>query len=135
MLLNNLAYAMAMNGKAASGEPKKFIEDAKKELGPTSDVIDTEGYILYAQGNIELAITKFDRAIKIGPVTAQKYMHQALAYAKKSTSSRTKKDDLGKATKAWKNALTAGLSKEKLPPALHDEFDQLDRFVRSLPQT
>jgi|GEM_PF-3297760 len=120
MLLNNLAYAMALNGK--SGEPKKFIEEAKGHLGPTSDLIDTEGYILYTQGNTELAIKRFERAIKIGPVTAQKYMHLAMAYVKKG--------DAKKATQAWQNALKAGLSKGKLPPALHDEFDELASSLR-----
>ena len=115
MLLNNLAYAMALNGK--TDEPLQFVQEAERLLGPTSDVIDTKGYVHMVRSELDLAISVFQKSIQSGPETAQKLFHLALAWHKKGNAKR--------AGETWKQALEIGLTKYKLPHALRSEYDDL----------
>lgn len=115
MLLNNLAYAMALNGK--SDKPLQLVAEAEKLLGPTSDVIDTRGYVHLVRRELDDAVSGFQEAIKIGPETAQKLFHLALAFHAKGNAKA--------AGETWKQALKVGLTKYKLPHALRREFDDL----------
>lgn len=117
MVLNNLAFAMALNGKTA--EPMKLIAEAETLLGDRADLIDTKGYIYLVQGETDKAIDEFEKAIASGPKSGQKFFHLALAFHKKN--------DRSKAENSWKEALGNGLDRSKLPPALRTEFDKLQR--------
>ena len=115
MLLNNLAYAMALNGK--SDKPQQFIEESEKLLGPTSDVIDTRGFVHLVRGELVKSASDFRKAISSGPETAQKLFHLAMVL--------DKQNDATGAEAAWKRALNIGLTKFRLPQSLRDEFDGL----------
>ena len=117
MVMNNLAFAMALNGKTS--EPMQLVNEANKDLGDTSDLIDTRGFVYLVQGDTDKAISEFQIAISSGPKSGQKYFHLALAFHKKG--------DRKKAESNWKEALQIGLDRFKLPPALRDEFDMLQK--------
>lgn len=114
MVMNNLAYSMALNGK--SDRPLELVEEAEKRfLGPTSDLIDTKGFVYLVRGDYEKAISNFTKALGSGPGQAQKLFHLAIALDK---NSRTQD-----AQERWTEALEAGLDRFRLPPSLQDEYD------------
>ena len=116
MVLNNLAYVMALSGDGES--PVELVQQAEDLLGPTADLIDTRGYVEFVRGNTDAAIALFDEAIKAGPETAHKLFHSALAH--------NKKGDTATAELHWNKALDLGLSQYKLPKALHGDFGRLE---------
>lgn len=115
MVMNNLAYVMALNGKPE--EPMKFVRDAELLLGPTPDLIDTRGYVYLVQGDYTNAVRDFERALETGTGSSQKLFHLALAHEQAGQS-----DD---AQTRWNEALSAGLQKFQLPLPLREKFDVL----------
>lgn len=113
--MNNLAYALALNGKRE--RPLRLINDAEALLGPTGEVIDTRGYIRMVRGELDKAIADFKEAIENGLNVAPKHFHMALA-----------QDQMGnkdEAETAWKQALSFGLNKMDIHPELHGDFEKL----------
>ena len=115
MVLNNLAYAMALNGN--SSESMDFILEAEELLPPSADLIDTKGYIYLVGGDTEKAISSFQQAINTGPKSGHKYFHLALAFHQNNNRE--------KAEASWKEALANGLDRFRLPPALRSQYDKL----------
>jgi len=115
MILNNLAYVMALNGKTQ--KPLELLQQAIDLLGPTTDLIDTRGYIRLARGDTAEAVADFQLAVKSGTKTGHKLFHLALALEASGDSRQ--------AANFWREAIDLGLDEYQLPPALRDEFRQL----------
>jgi len=115
MVMNNLAYAMALNGKGS--EAMEWVEKAKQGLRDSADLTDTRGYVYYSIGETDKAISEFTKAIKLGMKSPQKLFHLALAFHKSGNSDS--------ARGSWEEALSIGLTRYQLPPALRGKFDEL----------
>ena len=123
MVLNNVAYVMALNGKRE--RPLELLVEAEQLLGPTADLIDTRGYVHYVRGDIDSAIQQLELAIESGPETSHKLFHLTLALDKKGD---------GAAREYWARAIKLGLSRSKLPKSLQSEFDRLEVAYGGTPQ-
>ena len=115
MIMNNLAYAMALNGKG--NKAMEWVNKAKDELRDSADLIDTRGYVYYSMGETDKAISEFTRAIDKGVKSPQKLFHLAMAYHKKGNRDSARVN--------WEEALSIGLSRYGLPPSLRSKFDEL----------
>ncbi len=123
MVMNNLAYAMALNGKG--NEAMQWVDKAKDELRDSADLIDTRGYVYYSIGETDKAISEFTRAIELGVKSPQKLFHLALAFHKKGNSDGARTN--------WEEALSIGLNRYRLPPTLRSQFDELLRAYGGTP--
>ena len=115
MILNNLAYVMALNGETQ--EPLELLQQAIELLGPTTDLIDTRGYIRLVRGESAEAVADFQLALVDGTKTGHKLFHLALALEENGDSQQ--------AANFWREAIDLGLNEYKLPYALRDDFRQL----------
>jgi tetratricopeptide (TPR) repeat protein len=115
MILNNLAYAMALN-QNTTDEPLQLIDEAIKLLGPTADVKDTRGYIHLVRGETDQAVADFQDALGGGAKTVHKLFHLALALDKQGDE---------QARDIWVEAIELGLNKYKLPRGLAPAFENL----------
>jgi tetratricopeptide (TPR) repeat protein len=79
LVMNNLAFLLAVQRK--NGESAKFIEKAIDVMGPTSDLLDTQGMVLLSQDEVQQAIAKFQQALQDKP-SGTKYFHLAQAHLK-----------------------------------------------------
>ena len=115
MILNNLAYVMALNNK--TDQPSELIGEAIQLLGPSGDLIDTRGYVRLVSGELGQAVADFQQAVGAGARTAHKLFHLVLALDKQG--------NLQEAGKYWQEAQSSGLDVYRLPPALRDDFERL----------
>lgn len=115
MVLNNLAYVMALAKKR--DRPVELVREAETLLGPTADLIDTEGFVRYVRGELDQAVERFEEAIRSGTETSHKLFHLALALDKKGQTDT--------AREKWQRAAELGLSRYQLPIALHEDFERM----------
>ena len=124
MVLNNLAYVMALAGRR--DRPVELVREAETLLGPTADLIDTEGFVRYTRGELDQAIERYEEAIRSGTETSHKLFHLALALDKKGETDT--------ARERWQRAAELKLSKYQLPVALHSEFERMQTIYGNVEQ-
>jgi tetratricopeptide (TPR) repeat protein len=125
VVLNNLAYllALAPSGEGATGEARKFVNEAVDLLGPQTDILDTRAMISIAAKQYEDAISDLNLAVIDRP-TAAKFFHMAIAHLMAGQNQQ--------AANAWKKAVELGLTRESVSRLEKEQYDKVQSELESL---
>jgi tetratricopeptide (TPR) repeat protein len=117
IVLNNLAFIMALDDSAATGEvdPLKLVKEAADILGPNSDILDTRAMVWISRGQYKNAISDLELSVTDNP-TAAKYFHKAMAHL----LARENRE----AIDAWEKAEELKLSRESLNRMEYEKYDE-----------
>jgi cellulose synthase operon protein C len=125
VVLNNLAFLMALKGDAAGteGDPLALIQEAAQILGPNSDILDTRAMVHVSQKQYKQAIQDLELAVTDNP-TASKYFHKAQAHLLAGENRA--------AVDAWEKAEELELSRDDLNRMELESFDQLKAKIEQI---
>ena len=119
---NNLAYLLALS-KQQPQEALKIIDDSMSVLGPISDILDTRGLVYLSMGEPAKAVQDFQNCVRKDATPSKRFhLVRALLAAGEIEAAKT----------AWKQALDAGLTKDKVAKLELEEFDAVTAKVKSL---
>jgi tetratricopeptide (TPR) repeat protein len=122
VVLNNLAYLVALAGKSAKTDvdPMKLVVEAVQILGPNSDILDTRAVVYMSRQQFKEAIADLDLSVTDGP-TASKYFHKAVAHLRASESRN--------ALAAWQKAEGLGLNRDALNRMEHELYESAKKEI------
>ncbi|HJQ80823.1 MAG TPA: tetratricopeptide repeat protein [Lacipirellulaceae bacterium] len=125
IVLNNLAYLIALAGPAAGSDVDalKLVNEAASILGPNSDILDTRAIVYIARGQYSQAIADLELSVTDNP-TASKYFHKALAHL----LARENRE----AVEAWEKAEGLGLSRESVNRMEYEKYDETKAKIDEL---
>jgi tetratricopeptide (TPR) repeat protein len=125
VVLNNLAYLVALAGKSAKTDvdPMKLVVEAVQILGPNSDILDTRAVVYMSQGQYKEAIADLDLSVTDGP-TASKYFHKAVAHLRANESRN--------AIDAWQKAEGLGLNRDALNRMEHELYEKVKGEIEKI---
>jgi tetratricopeptide (TPR) repeat protein len=117
IVLNNLAYLVALAGPAAGSDadPLKLVSEAASILGPNSDILDTRAVVYISRRQYSEAIKDLELCVTDNP-TASKYFHKALAHLLAGENRE--------AVEAWEKAEGLDLSRESLNRMEYEKYDE-----------
>ena len=125
MVLNNLAYLLALTGKEGDSvsEAKGYINEAVDLLGPRTEVLDTRAVVAISDGRYDDAIRDLELSVIDSP-DATKYFHLAVA--------RLEAGQKEKAVEAWQSAVERGLERESVSRLERERFDTVKGELQGL---
>ena len=122
MALNNLAWLLAVRGKAKSPEALDCINRAIAAAGPAGELVDTRGAVYLGRGQASEAVKDFQYAVD-ATGSAVKYFHLAQAYLAAG--------DQTKAKQAYQKALELGLTPDSLHPLEQKSYSEVSNRLAS----
>lgn len=125
VVLNNLAYLVALAGKSAKTDvdPMKLVVEAVQILGPNSDILDTRAVVYMSREQYKEAISDLELAVTDGP-TASKYFHKAVAHLRAGESRN--------AIEAWQKAERLGLNRDALNRMEHELYEKVKGEIEKI---
>ncbi|HEX7446071.1 MAG TPA: tetratricopeptide repeat protein [Pirellulales bacterium] len=119
--LNNMALLLSQRPDTRR-EALEYIERALQIGGMQAELLDTKGWVLLQQQEVDEAASLFKDALALSPTSARHRFHLAL-----SLQYLGKTDD---ARQAFEEARQSNLAAELLPPAERQELLKLEANVR-----
>jgi tetratricopeptide (TPR) repeat protein len=118
VVLNNLAFLVALEGSAAAGDidALKLVNEAAQIMGPNSDILDTRAVVLTSMGRYKQAIQDLELSVTDN-ATASKYFHKADAHLRAGENKN--------AVDAWEKAEGLNLSRDSINRMEFERYEEM----------